>query len=157
MNIAEASALNIVCPESMRPDLSAWAFLKQNCRQIRLQGFCPGPVAVIGAWPLAGDQYLILESPFYMEGLEDLYMGEIVIASRAQSEALCLTEIKRPLRMAHYECDGFDHKSESHRLVMSLYGEWESVFSGQLHFVHIPVAFQSVFESSFVGRLTRQA
>lgn len=154
MKISDAIDLGIKCPPNINPDDFAWTFLESDCPRIVLKGFPDGPGAVIDARLLGGDRYLILETAV-VEGLEDIYMGEIVTARVLEEGVVCLDEIHRPWRLAHYECSGFSRDSALGSLVMRLGGEWESILNGYLFFVHMPLDQATVFENACDVQITR--
>lgn len=157
MKISDAIALGIDCPVEMSHESCAWGFLEKNCPTFTFCGFANGPGAVIEARKLPDGRFLILETPCFMEGLEEVYMGEVVTVVPERENVLRVTEIYRPLRLAHYSVSDSPRGTPLHDLVTSLDGEWESHFNGMICHVHIPLDHTAVFEAQASVKCERLA
>jgi hypothetical protein len=131
----------------MNLESCAWEFLEKDCPKVTFCGFKNGPGALIEARELPDGRYLIVETPCFMEGLDDVYMGEVVTAVPERENVLRITEIGSPLRMTHYSVNGISRGTPLHELVTRLNGEWESHFNGMICNVHIPLEHVTVFEA----------
>lgn len=151
MKTSDIRAMGIACPKDMDDESFAWTFLETDCPRITLHGFSNGPGFKIEARSLGDNRYLILETPVFSEGLDGVFMGELITAYPLAPDTLRLDKIVKPLHLAHYNCDNFTRGSASHNLVMRLGGEWESNLNGYLFFVHIPLASAPIFERE-IGR-----
>jgi hypothetical protein len=146
MRFADLTGLGLEVPGGSDPQVLAWEYLETNCPRFTFCGFRNGPGAVIESRELADGRYLILESPCFMEGLEGVFMGEVVRTVQDRPGVVRVIAVEQPLRFAHYGIDTSPRGSPLHDLIMGLGGEWESTLNGYLNYVHVPRACSGQFE-----------
>lgn len=147
MRFADLTKLGLESPEGADPHGFAWAYLESQCPRFTFCGFQNGPGAVIESRELKNGRFLILETPCFIDGLEEVFMGEVVTAIEDRPGRLQITGIQKPMRFAHFHVAFSPKGTQLHELVTGLGGEWESILNGHINFIHIPLEMVEQFEA----------